>query len=222
MLSRILFLLLLAMNIGVALWLYFAPQPRAHAFSTSDAGVPKLVLLSEREHANDASAAELASAPEAAAQPRNGTCASIGPFPTQADMRSALNALTPLVARIQYREASATETRGYWVYLAAQSSREKALALARQLSEKGVRDYYVVTAGDQPNTISLGLFHDQANADKRRDEVAKLGFAPEVVARTEELPVYWIDFAEERDHPLDWRAHMVAQLDLRQQTVTCF
>jgi hypothetical protein len=222
MLSRILFLLLLAMNIGVALWLYFAPQPRAHAFAVSDPGVPKLVLLSERERASEVNAAELASAPTAAAEPHNGNCASIGPFPTQADMRTALNALTPLVARIQYREASSTETRGYWVYLPAQATREKALALARQLSEKGVRDYYVVTAGDQPNTISLGLFRDQANADKRRDEVAKLGFAPDVVARTEELPVYWIDFAEERDHPLDWRARMTAQLDLRQQSVRCF
>ena len=220
MLSRILFLLLLAMNIGVALWLYFAPQPRAHAFVPADPGVPKLVLLSERERANEGNAAELASAPEPA-EPRSGSCASIGPFPTQADMRGALNALTPLVARIQYREARSTETRGYWVYLPAQASRERALALARQLSEKGVRDYYVVTAGDQPNTISLGLFHDQANAEKRREEVAKLGFAPEVVARTEELPVYWIDFAPERDHPLDWRAH-VNQPDLREQSVRCF
>ena len=221
MLSRILFLLLLAMNIGVALWLYFAPQPHAHAFATADPGVPRLVLLSERERANETSAAELASAPEAA-PPRGGNCSSIGPFPTQADMRGALNALTPLVARIQYREARSTETRGYWVYLPAQASRERALALARQLSEKGVRDYYVVTAGEQPNTISLGLFHDQANAEKRRDEVAKLGFAPEVVARTEELPVYWIDFAQEPDHPLDWRTHVVTQLDLREQTVRCF
>jgi cell division septation protein DedD len=222
MLSRILFLLLLALNIGVASWLYFAPPPREPAFAATQAGVPALVLLSEREHANETSAAELASAPEAIADLHNGSCSSIGPFPTQADMRTVLNALTPLVARIQYREASATETRGYWVYLPAQSSREKALALARQLSERGVRDYYVVTAGDQPNTISLGLFHDQANADKRRDEVAKLGFAPQVVARTEELPVYWIDFAEERDHPLNWRAHTATQLDLRQQAVTCF
>ena len=222
MLSRILFLLLLAMNIGVALWLYFAPQPRAHAFVATDPGVPKLVLLSEREHANEGTAAELASAPEAAAEPRNGICNSLGPFPTQADMRGALNALTPLVARIQYREARSTETRGYWVYLPAQTSREKALALARQLSERGVRDYYVVTAGDQPNTISLGLFHDQVNAEKRRDEVARLGFAPDVIARTEELPVYWIDFAEERDHPLDWREHVAGQPDLRQQSVHCF
>jgi hypothetical protein len=222
MLSRILFLLLLAMNIGVASWLYFAPQPHVRAFAATDPGVPKLVLLSERERSNEGNAEELTSAPEVAADLRNGVCASIGPFPTQADMRTALNTLTPLVARIQYREASATETRGYWVYLPAQATRERALTLARQLSDKGVRDYYVVTAGDQPNTISLGLFHDQANADKRRDEVAKLGFAPEVVARTEELPVYWIDFAEERDHPLDWRAHVVAANELRQQSVRCF
>jgi hypothetical protein len=222
MLSRILFLLLLAMNIGVALWLYFAPQPRAHVVAPADPGIPRLVLLSERERANEGTEAELASAPEAAAEPRNGTCTSIGPFPTQADMRGALNALTPLVARIQYREAHSTETRGYWVYMPAQPSREKALALARQLSEKGVRDYYVVTAGDQPNTISLGLFRDQANADKRRDEMARLGFAADVVARTEELPVYWIDFAEERDHPVDWRARVPAQPDLRQQSVRCF
>jgi len=222
MLSRVLFLLLLALNLGVALWLYFAPQPRAQAVAAADAGVPKLLLLSEREHAGEPAAAELASAPEAIGDLRGGSCVSIGPFPTQADMRGALSALTPLAARIQYREAHATETRGYWVFLAAQASRERALALARQLSEKGVRDYYVVTVGDQPNTISLGLFHDQINADRRRDEVAKLGFAPEVIARTEELPVYWIDFAEERDHPLDWRAHVQAADALRQQTVTCF
>ena len=218
MLSRILFLLLLALNIGVASWLYFAPQPRARALAVTDPGVARLVLLSEREHSSETNAAELASAPEAS----GGSCVSIGPFPTQADMRTALNALTPLVARIQYREARATETRGSWVYLPAQSSRERALALARQLSEKGVRDYYVVTVGDQPNTISLGLFHDQANAEKRRQEVARFGFAAELAARTEELPVYWIDYAEERDHPLDWRAVAGAQPDLRQQTVTCF
>jgi len=222
MLSRVLFLLLLALNIGVGSWLYFAPQPRAPTLAATDAGVPRLVLLSEREHASETTAAELVSAPEAMADLHDGSCLSIGPFPTQADMRRALNALTPLVARIQYREARATETRGYWVYLPAQASREKALTLARQLSEKGVRDYYVVTAGDQPNTISLGLFHDEVNANKRRDEVARFGFAPEVTARTEELPVYWIDFAGERDHPLDWRAHVQAADALRQQTVTCF
>lgn len=222
MLARMLFLLLLALNIGVGCWLYFAPQQRAQAFAAHDPGVTELALLSEREHPSDASAAELASAPESAADLRNDSCVSIGPFPTQADMRAALNALTPSVARIQYREAHATETRGYWVYLPAQSSREQALTSARLLSSKGVRDYYVVTAGDQQNTISLGLFHDQANAEKRRNEIAGLGFKPELIARTEELPVYWVDFAQDSHNPVNWRSRVSNQPDLRQQPVTCF
>jgi len=222
MLSRMLFLLLLALNIGVGCWLYFAPRPAAQAFAATDPGVHKLVLLSERDRGGEANAAELASAPESAADLKNDSCVSIGPFATQADMRSALNSITPVVSRIQYREAHATETRGYWVYLPAQNSRESALSLARQLSTKGVRDYYVVTAGDQQNTISLGLFRDQGNAEKRRNEIVALGFKPELIARTEELPVYWIDFAQDAHAPVNWRARVTGQSDLHQQSVTCF
>lgn len=222
MFVRLLFLLLLALNIGVSAWLLLAPPPRAGAFAPTDPGVAELVLLSERDRGGEASAAELASAPEAASDLRNDTCVSIGPFPTQADMRAALNSLTPLVPRIQYRDAHTTETRGFWVFLPAQPNREKALTLARALSSKGVRDYYVVTAGDQQNTISLGLFHEQVNAQKRLNEIAALGFAPQLIARTEDLPVYWIDFAENTLRPVDWRSHVNPQLDLRQQAVTCF
>ncbi|MEP6485266.1 MAG: SPOR domain-containing protein [Rudaea sp.] len=222
MVTRILFLLMLALNIGVGAWLYFAPHQKAQAFAATDPGVSKLVLLSERDHSGEANAAELASAPESPADLKNDTCVSVGPFATQADMRNALNSITPLVSRIQYREAHATETRGYWVFLPAQTSREQALAQARLLSSKGVRDYYVVTAGDQQNTISLGLFRDQGNAEKRRNEIAGLGFRPELIARTEELPVYWIDFAQDTRTPVNWRSHVSGQGDLRQQPVTCF
>ena len=221
MFVRMLFLLLLALNIGVACWLYFAPEAPAAQRPATDPGVPKLELLSERERPGEANAAELATAPESTADLRNDTCTSIGPFATQADMRGALNALTPLVSRIQYREAHATETRGYWVYLPASTNREQALGIARQLSAKGVRDYYVVTAGDQQNTISLGLFRDKGNAEKRRSEVEALGFAPELVTRTEDLPVYWVDFASDPQHPVNWRAR-VTQHDLREEPVTCF
>jgi len=221
MFARMLFLLLLALNIGVGCWLYFAPQTTAAQLPATDPGVPELELLSELERPGEANAAELASAPESVADLRNDTCRSVGPFATQADMRSALNALTPLVSRIQYREANATETRGYWVYLSAVSSREQALAIARQLSAKGVRDYYVVTAGDQQNTISLGLFRDKGNAEKRRSEVAALGFEPQLITRTEELPVYWVDFATDPQHPVDWRTR-VAGRELREEPVTCF
>jgi cell division septation protein DedD len=222
MFVRVLFLLLLAANLGAASWLVFAPSTQATQSPASDPGVPKLVLLSERDRGDDASA-ELAAPPESRADQRNDECHSIGTFPTQADVRAAINVLTPLTRRIQFREAHATQARGYWVYLPALQTREQALAAARQLSGKGVRDYYVVTAGDQQNTISLGLFRDQANAERRRAEIAALGFTPQSIARTEELPVYWLDYAIDRAHPLDWRTKLGAgSAALREQAIGCF
>jgi hypothetical protein len=222
MFVRVLFLLLLAANLGAASWLLFAPDTHVPALPATDPGVPKLVLLSERDRGDDASA-ELAAAPESRADERNDDCHSIGTFPTQADVRAAIGVLTPLTRRIQYREAHATQARGYWVYLPAFDTREQALAAARQLSSKGVRDYYVVTAGDQQNTISLGLFRDQGNAERRRAEIAALGFDPQSIARTEELPVYWLDYATDRAHPLDWRSKLGAgAAALREQPIECF
>ena len=222
MFVRALFLLLLAANLGAASWLVLAPDRHATPAPVTDPGVPKLVLLSERDRGDDASA-ELAAPPETRADLRNDECHSIGTFPTQADVRAAISALTPLTRRIQFREAHATQARGYWVYLPALATREQALATARQLSAKGVRDYYVVTAGDQQNTISLGLFRDQNNAERRRAEIAALGFTPQSIARTEELPVYWLDYATDRAHPLDWRARLGAgAAALREQAIACF
>ena len=221
MFFRVLFLLLLALNLGVASWLFFSPQQRTELPAT-DPGVPKLVLLSEHEHMDDAGSAELTTAPESPIELGRDTCKSIGPFATQADVRQAINLLTPYVLHVQFRETRTTQARGYWVFLPALTSREQALSLARQISAKGVRDYYVVTAGDQQNTISLGLFRDQSNAEKRRAEIAALGFDAQMTARTEELPLYWVDYAENREQPVNWRARLTHFADIKEQTIDCF
>ena len=62
MFPRVLFLLLLALNIGGACWIAFAPQRAVPVRPASDPGVSKLVLLSERDgsaaaaHASDPTA----------------------------------------------------------------------------------------------------------------------------------------------------------------------
>ncbi|WP_300621422.1 SPOR domain-containing protein [Dokdonella sp.] len=221
MFVRALFLLLLALNIGGACWLAFAQRPQATP-PANDPGVPRLVLLSERDGAGPLQNAELAGPAETPADRANDECRTIGPFPTQADLRTAMNALTPLTKRIQFHETRTTQTRGYWVYLPAMPTREQALATARALSAKGVRDYYVVTAGDQQNTISLGLFREPANAEKRRNEITALGFKPQTNTRTEDLPQYWIDLALLGDEPLDWRARLAAPRDVREEAIDCF
>lgn len=222
MFVRALFMLLLALNIGGACWLAFAHRAPANGTPATDPDVPKLVLLSERDAASEMAGAELANAPESKADLANDRCRTLGPFPTQADTRAAMNALTPLSKRIRMRETHATQTRGYWVYLPAMASREQALGAARTLSTKGVRDYYVVTAGDQQNTISLGLFRDQGNAERRRAEIAALGFAPQVNARTEDTPAYWVDFALADPAAPELRSRVNAPRDAREEPIACF
>ncbi|MBK8285829.1 MAG: SPOR domain-containing protein [Ahniella sp.] len=204
MFARVLFVLLLAGNIGVAAWLWLAPKPSVAAMPVTDVGVPQLVLLSEQMGAA-ASAAELAEAPRSATDLARLSCTQLGPFGTQADLRRTMAALTPRVDRVQFRETRTTRSRGWWVFLPAFSDRTSALSAARTLSGQGIRDYYVVTAGDQQNTISLGLFRDRENAERRVAEVQALGFLPGISERQDELPEYWLEFATVVGAEVNWR-----------------
>lgn len=222
MFPRVLFLLLLALCIGGACWIAFAPKNTVPVRPASDPGVPALVLLSERDGSTNAAHASAQSSVGTTQVSGTDICRSIGPFQTQSDMRATLNALTPLVKRIQYRDERATQSRGFWVFLAAMKSREEALGIARRLSEKGIRDYYVVTAGEQLNTISLGLFREQANAERRKTDIAAMGFSPQLIQRTEELPVYWIDYASDADNSVNWRSRVANANGFEERTIDCF
>src|SRR5690606_12658482 len=151
MILRGLVVLLACMNLGVALWWWLHAPPSPPAAPPLPSGVASLVLLGEVEAPPSSDLVELASVP--VPLPATPACLSIGPFETPAQLRTAMSALTPLVARIQYRELQATSLRGYRVFLPAAATREQALASARELAARGVRDYYVVTAGEQENTV---------------------------------------------------------------------
>lgn len=230
MLLRLLFVLLIALNIAVAAWLLLG-DTGVHAIDPTDQGVPKLKLLAEvpapamsvvavprpavvgsaTEPARLSTATPATTAPpkpepaplaatsaSAANAPtpskRSFRCLAVGPFSNQVDLRSARTTLAPRMVRSRQRQEQATESRGWRVFLPAQSTREQALAQARRLEAKGVKDYFVVTAqGELQNSVALGLFHDPANARKRRDEVAAAGFPARMSERTETTPVWWLD-----------------------------
>ena len=217
MLLRTLLLLLVCMNLGVAAWWLghrdVAPTPPA----ATEPGIPPLRLLSEveRRPAGEA-AAELAEPPAPLSD--DARCLSLGPFETPADLRRAMDALLPRVERIQFREVPAVALRGYRVFLPPAGSRQEALQVARALSAQGVSDYYVVTAGPQQNTVSLGLFRDLGNATQRRDAVAALGYAPIVEPRTEAISQWWVDVAAAPE--FDWRSVLSAPT-LRAEPAPC-
>jgi len=215
---RAIILLLVCMNLGVASWWTLhreAPIPRLPA---TERGIATLKLLSETESPPSAQAVdELNAAPDALNAAT--FCTSLGPFQTPADLRHAMNLLMPLVNRIQFRELPATAVRGYRVFLPAAGSREQALKTARELAAHGITDYYVVTAGDQQDTVSLGVFRDLANAKQRHDQIAALGYSVVMEPRTEDVPQWWIDIATAA--PFDWRS-LLRDPELTSQPTTCF
>ena len=217
MVLRALLLLLLCMNLGVAAWWLGHREPVEAAMPATDRGIPPLRLLAEMERsAPGESAAELAEAPVPLAA--DARCLALGPFESPAQLRVAMDRLLPRVERIQFREVPAVALRGYRVYLPPAGSRQEALQVARALSAQGVADYYVVTAGPQQNTVSLGLFRDLANATQRRDVLAALGYAPIVEPRTEPVSQWWIDIAAAPG--FDWRS-VIAADGLRDAPAPC-
>lgn len=251
MFVRLLLLLLVALNLGAAAWWWFGRAPVRTFPPPSDPGVAELRLWSETSKkaagphaaapaasiqavlaatadsstqppvATTAAAATAQVATSASSPPRD-ACKTLGPFMTAADMRAAMQNLSPHVARIQYREEQVNRSHGYWVYLPAATTRETALADARQLAAKGIRDYYVVTAGDTQNTISLGLFNDQANADRRVATVQKAGFAAKVEQRIDMATTYWLDYAVPPGKAFDWTAWLPDRNDLHAKSIDCF
>lgn len=223
MLPRALVLLLTVMNLGLFAWWGLHASEHAPRVATTQAGVPPLMLLSEADAAREAGhplnpSAELDAAPD----PLSATpmCLSLGPLQSQADLRRAMNTLTPVVGRIQFRKTRGAQLRGYRVFIPAFATRDLALSSARDLAAKGVRDYYVVTSGTQENTISLGLFNGLPNAQKRRDEARAFGFDARLEPRTEDADQYWIDIAAARD--FDWHPLLSGYAGIGAKPIACF
>ena len=225
MLLRLLFVLLIALNIAVGAWLLLG-QNDAHAVFATDPGVPKLHLLSElpppattTAHAASVAIPAMVAAAAAASAPASSTvaptanalsyaCMALGPFATQEDLRIARTALGSQVQRMRARQEQTTQSRGWWVHLSPSPNHAAALAQARQLGARNIQDYFVVNAGDNQNTVSLGLFKDPANARKRRDEIVAAGFAAQVSERTETVPEYWLDLIPTDSKHFDWRSRL--------------
>lgn len=213
MLWRVLLGVLISVNIALFAWYRFtAPTPPP---PQAEPEVPQLVLLRERE-------AQLLA--EQTVRLGGGElgpgCFSLGPFTNQSDLARAFNVIAPHIARSRQRQSVEMRDRGWWVYLPAVASREMALDQARQLARDGIKDYYVVTTGEDENTVSLGLFGSEANAARRRDALITLGYPAEMELRREETRLYWLDYAEQQGSDVPWES--VAGSDLEHRPIPCF
>lgn len=187
---RYLFIIFLLANIAFFVWTKRLSTVPESTFKAVDEGVEKLALIVEVETNKTNSPV----VPEVSANVQQ-MCYSAGPFDVEANVHAAKESLDPLVLKTNIRKITTTQEAGYWVYLPALSSRSEALKKGRELAAAFVKDYYVVTSGDNENSISLGLYRESYNADNRISELSSKGFQVNKEIRIEQWPEFWLDFS---------------------------
>ena len=169
MLIRALIVLLVILNVGVAAWWIFSPEPTLPAPTSMPSESPGLQLVSER--ASMASANRIAplpatpipttappiEPPAVAGGVAAARCMTVGPFIDASALATARNALQPRVSRLVVRQAPSGR-KGWRVWLPPLPDHASALAMAARIDAAGFKDYYVLPSGDDANGIALGRF----------------------------------------------------------------
>lgn len=91
-------------------------------------------------------------------------CGMIGAFREQISARQVRDRLLALGVSAEIAEIPVTVRTDYWVHMGPYPSRERAMAVLRELQQKGV-DSFLIGDGELANGISLGLFRQKASAE---------------------------------------------------------
>ena len=187
MLLRAAIVMLVMLNLGAAGWWVWQP-PAAAAPTTASAGAPSLQLVDEQPAAPavvpvapataPATPASVATPPVAA----TAVCLRFGPFASTGARDTARTRLQQAGVDPRPHDSPAREVRGWKVYMPPQASREAALAMAEKIKSAGVADLFVMTQGDDINSIALGRFGSEAGAQRRQAELQGKGFSAQVAA----------------------------------------
>lgn len=216
---RIAFVTLLVCNLLLAAWLLSVSPAGPPPPPPVPEDLPRLELLAERDRPQQAEQTPATPAQEASGGER--LCYRVGPLQTEADARALTGRLAGRIAS-QALEREQVEARiGHWVFLPAFPDRSTAMDAARRLHEAGMRDYYVITAGDQENTISLGLYRDPGNAAGRVRTLRERGFDAQSRVRTENVPRYYLELALAGEVEPDWPELLEGHPEARAQERAC-
>lgn len=178
-------LLLVLLNVCFLFWTQYidVPEQNASLSTPVQTDTHRLQLATERTQQT------LATHKEAALL----SCISIGPFLESNDVGAVQQRLQNAGFGVALRKEIGDVFAGYWVSLPSYSNRIEAETALAKLHTSGVGDAYLLAEETPPNVISLGLFSEQVNAERRRDEVAKLGFAATIQPRNRTGEQSWLD-----------------------------
>lgn len=197
---RIVFLVLVLANLGLAAWYFWLREP---GFPTRPmpASAPTIELLGDRDPDSSVDAASAAAT--AGANGRSGTiapldnelrdCFSMGPFSNRLDVEEAVAVLRSAGFQTSQRTAQGEVWLGRWVYIDAIATQDEAEDIVTALSDEGITEAYVIADGNNGNIVSLGVFSEQARAQQRLLDAQALGLSPVVADRSQPGEVFWVD-----------------------------
>ncbi len=201
---------LLTLNLVLGLfWLSGETENEAEraAIPPLDPALPRLQLVAELS--------------DDRAEPTAERCFTIGPLPTLLSQQRAEDRLRPFASDQRSRQTTADSDRGWWVYLPA-TSRAEATSLSRELAQRGVEDYYVVTSGAMENSVSVGLYENVNNARARQARIRTLGFDAQMEVRRESIPQFWVDYRIAPDERSPWRFIVRASPGAQHREIPCW
>ncbi len=121
-------------------------------------------------------------------------CPALGPISSQADAATLQSRFLGLNFHPTIEQGRQSPRR-YRVLLLDQADRSAALQRITALKQKGVHDIQLLSGNADDSRISLGVFRDRATAERRVNQIAALGYAPQLDARPHAERSYWLVFA---------------------------
>ncbi len=207
---RALALLLVLANLGFLGWSQLVDVRGNRNTAPAPLGIasaPRLVLSTEAGAVSSVPASATEAAPMSEAPPAEATatataqaivaddvsCVSVGAFRDLAEAVQASAALQTAGYFSRQRVDQGDIWLGYWVSVQNIATREAAEAALAELGRNGITDAYILPGSEPANVLSLGVFTDDARAQRRVEEIRALGFEAVLADRRRAGSVYWLD-----------------------------
>ncbi|MDH3319243.1 MAG: SPOR domain-containing protein [Betaproteobacteria bacterium] len=193
---RLLFLLLLAANLGFFAWMRFlAPADPAvdRQPLTRELEPQKLRIVAARELARGPAAPPAKPRPAVSPpEPAPLACLEWGSF-SPADASRAAQRLEPLALGPRLAQYRGEETASWWVHMPSQGSRAAASRKAGELKKLEIDDYFILQdAGPMRWALSLGVFSTEDAAKAHLQALRAKGVRTAVIGRRDtRVPKLW-------------------------------
>ena len=193
---RNLLLILLLANILYFVWgMYSGSESESGVaiVDEADLGPPMEVTVNTEEGAASVGAVLGSGEPGALEAVVGRTCASVGPFKLADDAEAAQMEYAGEGMRTSIRSATGQIFIGHWVVIRGIGDSLTSSQMVEKLHDGNLPDAYPVPQDDGTTTISLGLFGEMTGAEKVELQAKSLGLPAEIVPRTREDEVFFVD-----------------------------